>query len=103
MSQVSTIAQTIRDLLAHIKSRGGRYSDWYCGIAAEPRHRLFVDHQVSEENGHWMYRSCATDDDAREVEAYFHELGCKGAGGGGDRHTRYVHAYRITSDTREDV
>jgi hypothetical protein len=103
MSQVCRVADAIRELAAYIESRGGRYSDWYCGVAADPRHRLFDDHQVSEEHGFWIYRACASDDDARAVEAYFHELGCRGAGGGGDRRTRYVYAYRITSSTREDV
>lgn len=103
MSQICTVTDAVHQLAAHIKSRGGRYSDWYCGIAADPRHRLFDDHQVSEENDRWIYRTCASDEDARAVEAYFHDLGCQGAGGGGDRKTRYVYTYKTTFSTREDV
>ncbi len=29
-------------------------SDWYVGIASDPRDRLFNDHNVDEQNGFWM-------------------------------------------------
>jgi len=41
----------IKNFKAHIKKGGGRYSDWYVGIATDPRDRLFNDHGVAEEGG----------------------------------------------------
>jgi hypothetical protein len=93
------IKQEIRD---HIKSRGGSYSDWYVGIAADPRERLFNDHKVDEENGHWIYRACESSVVAREIEEYFvNSLGTDGGSGGGDQSTRSVYAYKKTSYTKE--
>jgi hypothetical protein len=102
MSHVSLIGSVVADIAAHIKANGGRYRDWYCGIAADPRDRLFGAHQVSVQ-GAWIYRNCGSDHAARRVEDHFHNLGCQGAGGGGGRDTVYVYAYKITPFTREDV
>lgn len=86
---------------AHIRQCGGAYSEWYCGIASDPRERLFTVHLVDERYGAWIYRDCGNDATARRVEEHFHKKGCKGAGGGGDGGTRFVYAYKITTTTRE--
>lgn len=103
MSNISTksVAAIIAEIDAYIRSCGGPYSCWYCGVAAVPERRLFADHNVDREHGQWIYRDAGTDANARAVESHFHGLGCKGSGGGGDRLTRYVYAYRITGTTRE--
>ena len=103
MSTVSNASETqiIADIDAHIRNCGGTYSAWYCGIASDPRQRLFTDHNVDEKNGAWIIRDCGTDTAARRVEEHFLKKGCKGGGGGGDRTTRYVYAYKITNTTRE--
>lgn len=93
--------QAQSEILAHIQSRGGPFSSWYCGIAASPRDRLFVDHNVDEQNGKWVFRDCGSEAGARAVEKYLLSLGCEGGGGGGGPDTRFVYAYRITSTTRE--
>lgn len=95
----AVIKQEIRD---HIKSRGGGYSDWYVGIASNPRERLFDDHSVDQQNGRWIYRECESSAAAREVEEYFvNTLGTDGGSGGGDQSTRSVYAYKKTSYTKE--
>jgi len=91
----------ISEIDEYIKRGGGGYSAWYCGIAAYPRDRLFTAHKVSEKNGWWIFRDCGTDTAARSIEDYFHRMGCKGDGGGGDRNTRFVYAYKITMTTVE--
>lgn len=103
MSTVSIVSesQAIADIDAYIRKCGGAYSAWYCGIASSPRNRLFSDHQVAENGGAWIYRDCGTDTVARRVEDRFLGAGCKGGGGGGDRGTRYVYAYKITPTTSE--
>jgi len=96
-------AETVkREIKAHILNRGGAYSDWYVGIASDPRDRLFNDHNVSKDNGQWIFRECEDSAVARDVEDYFvNTLGTDGGLGGGDNTTKYVYAYRKTSRTKE--
>jgi hypothetical protein len=94
-----TVKQEIKE---HIKSRGGAYSDWYVGIAADASQRLFNDHNVDRKKDYWIYRECESSGAAREVEEYFtNTLGTDGGPGGGDQSTRSVYAYKKTSNTKE--
>jgi len=94
-----TAKQAIKD---YIDGWGGVYSDWYVGIASDPRRRLFVDHNVNEENGRWIFQGCDSSSIARDVEEFFvNTLETKGGAGGGDYTTRFVYAYRITLTTKE--
>ena len=51
--------QTIVDeILEHLAKSGKRYySDFYIGITNDVRRRLFSEHNVSEENNWWIYRT----------------------------------------------
>jgi len=84
--------QVYDEIVAFIKKQGRAYKDWYCGIASDPKERLFTEHNVPKENG-WIYRQCNNDTDARKVEKALIELGCDGAPGGGDETSVYVYAY----------
>lgn len=102
MSAVTKEQQIINDFENYIRQKGGGYSAWYCGVASDPKSRLFNDHNVDKNNGAWIHSGDAGNDQtARNVEDYFLKKGCKGGGGGGDGSTRYVYAYKITSTTRE--
>ena len=101
MGKTISLQQVVKDIDDFIRKNGGRYSDWYCGIAADPRERLFTGHSVDEKKGPWIYRDCGSEDAARKVEAYFHTKGGQGGGSGGDEDTRYVYAYKITAQTCE--
>lgn len=94
-------ARVAGEIEQYINDNGGRFPDWYSGIASDPRQRLFVDHNVTENPGFWIYHPCSTDGIAREVEQHFLGKGCKGGPGGGDRTTKYVYAYKITNSTVE--
>jgi hypothetical protein len=91
----------VNDIEGYIRQHGGVYSAWYCGVATDPKARLFSDHNVDKDRDAWIHRECATDTDARKVEAHFLAKGCKGAPGGGDSSSRYVYAYKITAHSRE--
>ena len=97
-TQVSTITAEID---AYIRSSGVGYARWYVGVTSDIEKRMFGDHNVSKENGWWVYRTAPDSKTAREIEAAFHDAGCKGAGGGGDRAAVVVYAYLITSTTVE--
>jgi len=94
-----TAKQAISD---YIEKCGGAYSSWNVGIASDPRQRLFIDHNVDEENGQWIYCPYESSNVARAVEEFFiNTLRTSGGVGGGDLTTRYVYAYRITGYTRQ--
>lgn len=98
----STKVEIVNDIKAHIRACGARYwSEWYAGIAADARQRLFSDHNVLEQGGAWIYRQAINEQTARDAEAELLELGCKGGPGGGDGSTDRVYAYKITATTRE--
>jgi hypothetical protein len=95
----STAQQAYDDIVAHIKSQGGPYSQWYCGIASDIQFTLFERHNVPKKD-HWrIHRDCVSDQAARVVEKALLEIGCDGGAGGGDENSVYVYAYLKTSVT----
>jgi len=95
--------ETIKwEIKEYIQNGGGSYSNWYVGIASDPRQRLFNDHNIEEKSGYWIFRECESSNVAREIEEYFiNTLGTDGSPGGGDYFTKYVYAYKKTSSTTE--
>ena len=61
---------------------------------------MFTDHNVSEENGHYIARIASSDTVAREIEKHFIDAGMDGGGGGGDETSKAVYAYQKTSSTK---
>lgn len=91
---------TIKEIIDYVQSTGGLYSDWYCGIATNPRERLFEKHNV-DQNDYWIFNECASTDIARAVEKYLLQMGFDGGPGGGDQSTVFVYAYKKTPYTKE--
>jgi hypothetical protein len=94
----ATIISQIED---YFQKQGGKYPDWYCGIASNARSRLFNDHNVAEVGGTWIYQICENDTVAREIEEHFLDLRMDGGGGGGDSDTKFVYAYKKTNYTKQ--
>jgi hypothetical protein len=97
----ATKSSIVADIKAYVAKCGGKYSDWYVGIAADPEQRLFNDHAVSKESGAWIWVRAASSDDARAAEKSLLALGMTGGPGGGDDDSDCVYAYKITSTTQE--
>ncbi|MFT7645138.1 MAG: hypothetical protein ACI9BF_000809 [Candidatus Paceibacteria bacterium] len=97
------MAKTDIQIVAEIKAYVGNdgYGNWYAGIAADPKTRLFTDHNVSEQNGRWIYEVAVNEQHARSAEKLLLNDGFNGGDGGGDNSTVWVYAYRKTPDTRE--
>ena len=92
----------IAEIKAFMAKWGGDYSDWYVGIASDPRQRLFNDHTVDEKKDAWIYREAINAEAARTVEEYFiNKIGTDGDTGGGDYTTKFVYAYKKASHTTE--
>ena len=99
---IDEIEDIIDEIEGHIENRGGAFSSWYVGIAADARDRLFNDHSVEEEADKWIIRKATSSSVARTVEKYFiEEKGTKGGPGGGDENSKFVYAYKIQRHTRE--
>lgn len=94
-------ADIIQQIAAHVQKCGGTYAQWYGGVASDPEARLFNDHGVDKGKDAWIYRTCASSEDARAIEEHFFQKGMKGGPGGGDWTTKSVYAYKITNTTRE--
>ncbi len=91
----------ISEIKNHISSRGGTYSEWYVGIAEEPRQRLFGEHNVKEKEDKWIFRQTSSNETARNIEKYFvNSLKTDGGTGGGDEKTKSVYAYKKASHTK---
>ena len=98
----NTRVQIIADIEAYIGNNSANFGNWYVGIAADPRDRLFNDHDVSEKGDAWIFREATSSAVAREVEDYFIDVkGTQGGAGGGDYRSRSVYAYKIKPHTRE--
>ncbi|MBF0505041.1 MAG: hypothetical protein HQL14_08070 [Candidatus Omnitrophica bacterium] len=78
---------------------GKGYREWYVGTTADPNQRLFKSHNVSQEQGAWIYRDAGSEMMAKNIEAVFLKKGCKGGSVGGIK-PHYVYAYRMTRTTR---
>jgi len=95
--EAQTAQQAYDGIVAHINKQiqggGGKYSDWYCGVASNWEERLFKGHNVPQGEYWRTVRRCYTHTDARSVEANLLQLGCDGGKGGGDETTVYVYAY----------
>lgn len=99
------MAKSKFDIIAAIDTYMRRFqyknSDWYVGIATDPRTRLFTDHNVDQKNGIWIYEQATSDSVAREVEQAYLDTGHDGGSGGGDESSIFVYAYvKLQGTTR---
>ena len=69
-SQTLADSTIVQNILNYVKNNGGDTSSWYVGIATDPRTRLFNDHNVSESNAAWIFRTANSEADARATESY---------------------------------
>ena len=98
---MTTNSQIIAEITEFVRNNGGKYSDWYAGIAADVKNRLFNNHGVDEKNGNWIYNTAESSDAARQIEDYFIAQGMDRGPGGGDNSTTKVYAYKKTASTKE--
>jgi hypothetical protein len=98
-----TESEIINKISSYITRNSEVWNNWHVGITEDPRNRLFSDHNVSEEDGAWIYEEGDSVDIARSVEQYFLEKGCDGGSGGGTSQSKFVYAYKKTANTNENV
>ncbi len=94
-------SEIVAEFNGYMAKTGGASRDWYVGIAADPKDRLFNDTAVREQGDAWIYDDAGSSAVARQVEKHFIEvLGTDGGDGGGSVATRYVYAYKKAYHTK---
>lgn len=101
MPLVSQAEQIVNAIASHIRTVGGSYSAWHCGIAADPNERLLDDHNAGGKDCHARHWNCSSEIVARQLEKRLLDAGCQGGRSGGDHNTKFVDVYKITGDTLE--
>jgi len=86
------------EIVAYIDSNGIAYTNWCAGTTSDAKTRLFKEHNVSDK-GVWIYRSCASAQDARGIADSLRKLGCEIAPGSGDDSATIIYAYMETGST----
>lgn len=89
--------EIIKDINNHFSDIA--YSNCYVGITSDVDSRLFGAHNVSTENGHWIYRTATSHTIVREVEQHLLDAGMDGGTGGGDEASKIVYAYKKSAGT----
>ena len=89
------------EVALHMSKSGGNYQDWYAGVAADPKARLFNDHGIKENGDEWICRQCVNAASARAIERYFIKKGCKGSPVDEEQSTQFFYAYKIEPHTRQ--
>jgi hypothetical protein len=97
------MAKTKQEIISDIEKHfnGIEYRDCYIGITSDIEERLYKDHNVSKDSGHWIYRTANSNNTAREIEEYFIKNRMDGGGSGGNENTKIVYAYKKTAYTKQ--
>lgn len=91
---VYSVQQIKFEFLGYIKEFGGKFDDWYVGIAAEPLDAMTGGHGVDRDQDIWIYKQALTFQACRTIQAYFldklHTDGEAAARGGEDMDCIYM-------------
>ncbi len=93
--------QIMNEVMVHMGKYSVKYQDWYAGIAADPKEKLFNGHGVKESGDAWIFRRCVNNNAAREIERHFVKKGCKGGSVDEEKETLFFYAYMMQPHTRQ--
>jgi hypothetical protein len=100
---VFSVQQVKYEFLAYIKEFDPMFSNWYVGLADQPKQVLFDLHGVRDAEDPWLYKQLLTNRAARTVQSYFIEH-LKTAGVPAieqSENVDCVYLYRIAAHTRQ--
>jgi len=91
----------VKEMIDKIDKNGGTPSEWYTGIATNPKERL-EQHKALDSK--WIYDNAGSNDVARKIEDHMTKVvKTKGGGGGGDKNSTSVYCYKITATTDQNT
>lgn len=93
-------SEIIADLETHVAKFGGTFAEWYVGITANPKQRLFTEHRLRSNGDAWIARRAVDDLQANEVQEYFKSVRKTQGGSKGGLQDVYVYAYKMKSHTK---
>jgi hypothetical protein len=100
---VFSVQQVKYEFLAYIKEFDPTFSNWYVGIADQPKQALFERHGVRDDEDPWLYKQLLTNRAARTVQDYFLDH-LRTAGARTSEHSENfdcVYLYKIAAHTRQ--
>lgn len=100
---VFSVQQVKYEFLAYIKEFDPTFSNWYVGLADQPKQALFEQHGVRDAEDPWLYKQLLTHRAARTVSQYFIEH-LKTAGElppEQSENVDCVYLYKISAHTRQ--
>jgi hypothetical protein len=103
LTMVFSVQQVKYEFLAYIKEFDSTFSNWYVGLADQPRQALFNLHGVRDAEDPWLYKQLLTNRAARTVQDYFidHLKTAGVASAEQSEDVDCVYLYRIAAHTRQ--
>ena len=98
---IYSVQQIKFEILAYIKEFGGDFSDWYIGIAADPKGTMFQTHKVHQDDDIWLHKQALTFTACKTIQKYFLDI-LKTDGEAvseGDEDTDCIYIYKKSSRT----
>ena len=71
---IYSVQQIKFEILAYIKEFGGDFSDWYIGIAADPKGTMFQTHKVHQDDDIWLHKQALTFTACKTIQKYFLDI-----------------------------
>ena len=71
---IYSVQQIKFEMIAHIKEFGASFSEWYVGIASDPKQSLFEKHGVDKKSDIWIYKQALTFNACQTVQRYFLQI-----------------------------
>jgi hypothetical protein len=93
-------SEIIADVENHVAKFGGDFTEWYVGVTANPKERLFTQHRLRSSGDAWITRRAIDDLQAAEVQEYFKSVRKTQGGSKGGLVDIFVYAYKRKSHTR---
>jgi len=94
-------SEIIDDIEDFIERNGGAFAEWYVGVAASPKLKLFKLHKLKDKGDVCISRRARDEYEAHEVAEYFRTIRkTKGPAGQPDETCLCVYSYKMKSHTR---
>ncbi|MCB1379734.1 MAG: hypothetical protein KDK89_15415 [Alphaproteobacteria bacterium] len=71
---VYSVQQIKFEIYSYIKEFGGKFGEWYIGIATDPKATMRLAHGIDEEHDIWLYKQAVSFRACQTVQRHFTEM-----------------------------